>query len=141
MTLFVGIEHFAIASRSPEALAHWYVRELGFKIHTTFDNGAGKPFTYFIRLGDSGPFLELFAADREKSGREKPNSEPGLAHVAILVSDFEQAVAKMANSGARPEGELRTGPSGFRIQFYRDPEGNLFHILHRTNPLPKGGAL
>lgn len=138
MNLFVGIEHFAVAARSPESLASWYVHSLDFQYHTTFNNGPLKPLTYFIRIGDSGPFIEIFPADREKSGREKPNSEPGLAHIAILVSDFEAAVEKMSNSGARPEGELRTGPGGFRIQFYRDPEGNLFHILHRPQPLPKG---
>ena len=136
--IFLGIEHMAIAARSPEALADWYARVLGFHVHATFDNGENKPMTYFIRLGGDGPFLEIFPANREQAGREKPNTEPGISHLAISVGNFEAALEILAHSGARPEGEERKGSTGFRVQFYRDPEGNLFHILYRPAPLPQG---
>jgi catechol 2,3-dioxygenase-like lactoylglutathione lyase family enzyme len=134
---FTGIEHFAIAARSPEGLADWYARAMGFRTHTTFDNGEGQPKSYMICLGTNQPMIEIIPADRTKSAREKLNTEPGLVHVAIAVKDFNAALATLSDHGARPEGEERVAANGTRAQFFRDPEGNLFHILFRTEPLAR----
>jgi glyoxylase I family protein len=134
--LFLGIEHLAIAAKNPQALAEWYSRVLGFRARITFDNGAEKRQTYFIGLGGGVPYIELIPADVSKQNPEKPNADPGISHVAVLVSDYERAVASLAESGARKEGDERAAPFGARVQFYRDPEGNLFHILFRPQPLP-----
>ncbi|MFH0938562.1 MAG: VOC family protein [Planctomycetota bacterium] len=135
--IFDGIEHVAISARSPEGLADWYVKTLEFEIYTTFDNGSNNPKTYMLRLGEHPPFLEIFAADRSRPGHEKLNTEPGLVHLAILVSDFDRAVQRLLKAGARPDGETRSGPLFSKIQFYRDPEGNLFHILWRPKALER----
>ncbi len=132
---FTGIEHFAFAARSPEGLADWYCRAMGFRIFTTFNNGEGKPKSYMIYLGTNQPMVEIIPADRERPMREKANTEPGLVHVAITVDDFDAAVKTLSGHGARPEGDERVAPNGTRVRFFRDPEGNLFHILLRTEPL------
>jgi glyoxylase I family protein len=143
-----GIEHVALASRDPERLAAWYCRRLGFTLHVSFDNGPQRPKTCFVRAGAHGPFIEIGAAGpparpkplrRGKGPRrqtsERDNMTPGLTHLAILVSDFDGAMAKLARAGVRREGEERSAPGGARVQFYRDPEGNLFHILYRPKAL------
>ena len=134
--LFLGIEHLAIAAKNPQALAEWYSRVLGFRTRITFDNGAEKRQTFFIGLGLGCPYIELIPADQSKQNPEKPNADPGISHVAVLVSNFDRAVTALAEAGARREGEERAAPFGARVQFYRDPEGNLFHILFRPQPLP-----
>ena len=132
--VFTGIEHLAIAARSPEALSDFYTRALGFRVQATFDNPDGQPKTYMLRLGN-GPMLEIFPADRERAAREKQNVEPGIVHVAVLVSDFDEAARRLSQTAARPEGEERPAAKGGRVRFYRDVEGNLFHILWRPEPL------
>jgi len=132
--LFTGIEHLAIAAREPGRLAQWYISTLGFRVRTTLDGGPGKPQAYLLEA-TSGSWLEIFAAESGKAGVERKNTAPALAHVAILVSDFDSAQAFLDKAGVRSEGAERTAPFGARVRFYRDPEGNLFHILFRPRPL------
>ena len=131
MQLFTGIEHAAIASRDAEKLAAWYSEHLEFKLAASVENGAGKPRTCFVHL--NGNFIEIMPSAKELP--ERDNTDHGLSHLAILVSDFDAAVAKLNAAGTRKEGAECAGPWGSRIQFYRDPEGNLFHLLWRPKPL------
>jgi glyoxylase I family protein len=132
--LFTGIEHLAIAARDPARLAQWYVATLGFRVRATLDGGPGKPQAYLLESG-SGPLIEIFAADKNRRGAERVNTDPGLAHIAILVSDFDAAQERLDKAGVRSEGAERAAPLGARVRFYRDPEGNLFHILFRPKPI------
>lgn len=129
--LFTGIEHVAIASRDSEKLAAWYAQHLDFKLAASVENGPGKPKTCFIHL--NGNFLEIMLSAKELPTRD--NTDHGISHVAIVVSDFDAAMAKLARADIPKDGAERAGPWGSRIQFYRDPEGNLFHLLWRPKPL------
>ena len=129
--LFTGIEHAAIAARDTAALSSFYSEFVGFKIKHAIDPGDGKQKTFFICLGQN--YIELMPSSRETPPRE--NMDKGLSHLAILVSDFDRAVAHVNKSGTRKDGAERAGPAGARIQFYYDPEGNLFHLLWRPAPL------
>lgn len=134
--MFTGIEHLAIAAHEPETLAAWYGRLLNFKTYLTFDNGPEKPKTCMIGLTPSGPFIEIIPAVREKPLSSKENLDPGISHIAVSVSDFDAAVAALDGAGVKKEGAERAAPFNSRVQFYRDPEGNLFHLLFRPKPLP-----
>jgi glyoxylase I family protein len=133
MSVFSALEHFGLAARDTEKLARWYCEALGFAIHAELDNGPGKPKTYFVRL-PQGSMIEILPA-ADPPAKEKPNTEPGWVHLAVSVSDFEAAAATLAQHGARPEGAVRDLPGGTRVRFYRDPEGNLLHIVFRAKPL------
>jgi len=135
MDLFLSIEHIAVGSRHPQALAEWYSRTLGFQTRISFDNGPDKPRTFMMQLGN-GPMIEIIPSD-SRAPVFRNNSQPGWIHAAILVSDFDRAAEKLRDAGAQLEGEERAAPFGARVQFYRDPEGNLFHILFRPTPLPQ----
>jgi catechol 2,3-dioxygenase-like lactoylglutathione lyase family enzyme len=135
--LFTRIEHVAIAARDPEALAAWYVANLGFNIRITFDNGPGKPKTYMIAMENREPYIEIIPADLSQTVREKANTDPGISHLAICVSDFDAALKSLVSAGARREGDERKAPYGARVQFFRDLEGNLFHLLFRPTGLPE----
>jgi glyoxylase I family protein len=135
--IFTGMEHVALAARDPKALAEFYMKAAGFKTRITFDNGPDKPKTYMIGFNDDGPFIEIVPADPAKTLSARENSDPGLVHLAITVADYDTAAKHLAELGVRKEGEERKAPYGGRVQFYRDPEGNLFHILFRPTPLPK----
>jgi glyoxylase I family protein len=127
--MFTGIEHTAIAALDTNRLAAFYVEHLDFKIAASVDNGPGKQPTHFVQLG--GTFLEIMPAAGDLRAHARQNPDRGMSHVAILATDFDAAVQRVNASGAPREGGERAGPWGSRIQFYRDPEGNLFHLLWR----------
>ncbi len=135
--LFTRIEHLAIAARDPQALAAWYGANLGFSVRITFDNGADKPKTYMIGIDKREPYIEIIPADLSQPAREKANADPGISHLAICVSDFDGALKSLLAAGAKREFDERKAPYGARVQFFRDPEGNLFHLLFRPTELPK----
>lgn len=136
---FLGVEHIGLAARDAALLSAWYCTALGFRPRASVDNGPGQPKTWFLESGD-GFLLEIYPADPQELAQERPNLRPGLAHLAIGVSDFDAADKRLVEAGARVEGEARAAPFGARIRFYRDPEGNLFHIVWRPRPLPDEGG-
>ena len=121
-----GIEHTAIASANPEQLAEWYVDTLGFVI-----NYRGST-AFFVKAPD-GSMIEIIPAE----GAPGPNTmkSPGLRHLALKVSDFEQVLGVLRSKNVH----FLTEPAeskGNKVVFFSDPEGNILHLLERQTPLP-----
>ncbi len=124
--MFKGLEHTAIASPNPRALAGWYVQNLEFAITYEYDGN------YFVRAAN-GATLEIIpsAGDRAK---ETPK-DPGLRHLAVLADDFDGACRQLKQAGVRFLGEpYRAGSN--RLVFFTDLDGNLLHLIEREKPLP-----
>ncbi len=124
--MFKGLEHTAIASPSPEALANWYVKHLGFHINYSY---AGN---FFVKA-PNGAMLEIIPSE----GAPVPPKmkDPGIRHLAILVDDFDQDFAKLKEQGVHFLGEPFSN-QGNRLVFFSDGDGNIVHLIHRENPLP-----
>ncbi len=124
--LFTGLEHTAIASRSPKDLAQWYVDNLGWVINFEYDGN------YFVKA-PNGAMLEIVPSigDAPETGAKTP----GLRHLAVMVSDFDQAYAELKSKGVNLAGEPFE-VKGNRLVFFTDPEGNLLHLIARQKPLP-----
>jgi len=124
--MFNGIEHFAIASPNPKRLAEWYVETLEFKI--TFEYAGN----YFVEAADGG-LIEIIPEEgkREESGMRTP----GMRHIALSVDDFDMARNHLSAQGIKFEGEPYTN-QGNRLVFFKDPDGNLLHLIYREKPLP-----
>lgn len=127
--MVTGIEHTAIASSNPEQLAHWYVDCLGFTINYQSKNSR----TVFVRT-PGGSMIEII----EAAG---PAAEPagmkdaGFRHLALAVEDFPAACRRLQEKGvAFLADPVQKG--GTSTVFFRDPDGNLLHLLHRETPLP-----
>jgi catechol 2,3-dioxygenase-like lactoylglutathione lyase family enzyme len=121
-----GIEHAAIAAKNVERLADFYVRTLGFEI-----NYRGKS-AIFVKAGD-GSMIEIIPAEGELS--EAAPKTPGLRHLALTVTGFETECERLAAAGvAFLEPPLIK--SGNKVVFFRDPEGNILHLIERPEPLP-----
>jgi glyoxylase I family protein len=125
---FDGVEHVAIASPSPPTLAQWYVDHLAFRIIYE-SNGY-----YFIKA-PNGAVLEIIPAQGDRI--EAKMFDPGLRHVAISVKDFDAAYASLLSSNVRFLGEPYSMPSGHRLVFFSDCEGNILHLIQRAHPLPE----
>lgn len=124
--MFLGVEHFAIASPDPRNLAEWYVSHLGFRINFEY---AGN---YFVKAAN-GAMIEIIPASGERG--ESTRQTPGMRHIAIAVDNFDAAHEELKNKGVIFDGEPYAN-SGNRLVFFKDPDGNLIHLIERATPLP-----
>lgn len=128
--MFQGIEHTAISSPNPQALAEWYVENLEFRINHSY---AGN---FFVRA-KNGAMLEIIPADRPLATPQTVanNKDGGIRHLAILPDDFDAAHKALLAKGVQFVGEpFET--QGNRLVFFNDLDGNLLHLIHRPAPLP-----
>ncbi len=124
--MFRGIEHFAIASPNPKRLADWYAAYLDFEITYEY---AGN---YFVQA-QNGALIEIVPAEGERN--EAGMRTPGMRHIAISVDDFNAAYEQLKSQGVKFEGEPYIN-EGNRLVFFKDPDGNLIHLIRREKPLP-----
>jgi glyoxylase I family protein len=124
--LFTGLEHTAIAAKSPKALADWYVATLGFVINFEYDGN------YFVKA-PNGAMLEIIPSQGDAA--ETGMRTPGIRHLAVSVADFDQAHAELKAKGVHFRGEPFEN-QGNRLVFFDDCEGNILHLIHRQKPLP-----
>jgi glyoxylase I family protein len=121
-----GIEHAAIAAKDVERLAAFYVQTLGFAV-----NHRGKS-AIFVKASD-GSMIEIIPADGDPS--EATPQTPGLRHLALTVTGYEAECERLTAAGvAFLEPPLIKG--GNKVVFFRDPEGNILHLIERPEPLP-----
>lgn len=130
MAVATGIEHFAIAAKDTRALTDFYANVLGFAV--VFTNSQ-TPATFFVRPARGGCMIEIMPANNAPARRPE-RFDPGLAHVALSVSDLAATRRELAARGIAFETDvLVTGET--KAIFFRDPEGNLLHLIERPMPL------
>ncbi len=123
-----AIEHTAIASPDPEALAQWYVDRLGFTLN--YHSAASK--TCFVKA-PNGSMIEIVTSqgDRAPHGMR----DPGLRHLAMATDDFDAEHGRLKAHGVRFLTEPESS-KGNRVVFFTDPDGNILHLIQREKPLP-----
>ncbi len=122
--MYNGIEHTAIATPDPEALATWYERNLEMPIVHRYGGNV------FVRAND-GSMLELIPS--EGGAVEAAMKTPGIRHLAIKVDDFDEGVKDLESKGIKIVQFVKAGPN--RLAFFLDPEGNILHLIHRGEPI------
>jgi glyoxylase I family protein len=120
-----GIEHTAIASPNPPALADWYVETLGFVINYRGSTAV------FVKAPD-GTMIEIIAAEGDRAAQTLKT--PGLRHVALTVTDFDVVYASLKAKGVQFLSDPMDN-KGNKLVFFTDPEGNYLHLLQRATPL------
>lgn len=124
--MFLGLEHTAIATPSPQKLAQWYVDHLGFLNNYNY---AGN---YFVRASN-GTLLEFIPSEGPRA--EQKERDPGIRHLAIQVNDFDAAYSALRAQSVNFLGEPYAIGSN-RLVFFTDCDGNLVHLIERQKPLP-----
>jgi glyoxylase I family protein len=124
--MFTGIEHFAIASPNPKALADWYIEKLGFRQSYEYQGN------YFVRAQNGG-LIEIIRS--EGPAIESSARTPGLRHIAISVENFDRAHADLQAKGVEFTGAPYEN-EGNRLVFFKDRDGNLVHLIERQAELP-----
>ncbi len=131
--LYLGIDHPAISCHDVNQQAEWYCRHLGMK--RIASNGKTPP-SFLIGYDGGGAMIELMPA--RNPGPEparSPRFQPGLRHLALRVSDFEEAYRRLKNLGAEFLFEPVEAVGGGKTVSFRDPEGNELQIVQRNEKL------
>jgi catechol 2,3-dioxygenase-like lactoylglutathione lyase family enzyme len=123
--LIKGIEHTAIAARDAAALASWYESVLGFAIVYRSANAI------FVRAED-GSMIEIINADGDRGPQTMKTQ--GIRHICLAVTEFDDVYAGLQKNGVAFEGEPED-KKGNKVVFFKDPEGNILHLLQRSTPL------
>jgi glyoxylase I family protein len=129
---FTAIDHPAIACYDVRKLTDWYCQTFGMRVIAQND---ATPPAMCIGYGDSlsgGAVIEMMPA-REPGAHpaEFRRFQPGLRHMAIRVTDFDAAYAKLKAAGVEFLGEPGVAVGGGAIVSFRDPEGNELQIVQR----------
>ena len=122
--MYNGIEHTAIATEDPEGLGQWYERNLEMPIVHRYGGNV------FVRAND-GTMLELIPS--EGDAVETSMRTPGIRHLAVKVDDFDEGVKDLESKGIKIVQFVDAGPN--RLAFFLDPEGNILHLIHRSEPI------
>jgi len=127
--MILGFEHLAIAALDSKALADWYVKVFGLRI--VYDNGKQPP-TFLLKAPD-GMVIEILPATN--GTRTDCNlTAAGFRHLAVTVDDYDAAEAHLREHGITDFIERRETEKS-RLLFFRDPEGNILHLMWRAAPL------
>ena len=127
--MITGIEHVAIFSNDTAKLKDWYIKM--FDLKQVYDNGKG---TYFLKA-KNGFMIEFVMG--EDGDVPKDHTKKGLRHIAfsVSVSDFEGAVAKLQSEKVDVVTKAAISDKGIGTFFFRDPDGNVLHLISRPMPL------
>ncbi len=127
--MILGIEHIAVCARDTKALTDWYVKMFGVSV--VYDNGKG---TYFVKAPD-GSMIEIIQSGTDAA--PTPAKDWGIRHFALSVSEegFDDLVKKLKAENVEVVTDVAVSPKGIKTFFFRDIEGNIFHLIYRPEAL------
>jgi len=127
--MFTAIDHPAIACYDVQRQVNWYCQNLGMRVIARGETAA------LVGYGEGvngGAMIELMAKKHDGSPPvEVPTHCPGLRHLALRVTNFDEVKKTLTSAGATFLGEPGHAVGGGRIQSFRDPEGNELQIVER----------
>ncbi len=124
-----SIEHIAIFASDPKSLAQWYCDTLGFgTLVSKEDKGQ-----YFIDLQEGG-VLEILPARNDRQMEPHPN-DLGIRHIAFTVDDYDATATSLEERGIAFLNPHPESSGSNRLNFFRDPEGNILQMVWRQKPL------
>ena len=126
--MITGIEHIAIYAKDTKALSDWYCKTFDGEI--VYDNGKG---TYFVAFSNKS--MIEFCKNENEDNLATGLEVPGIRHIALSTDNFEDAVARVKNSGVEVLKDAVVSDKGIGTMFFRDPEGNILHFISRVKPL------
>jgi glyoxylase I family protein len=115
----------------PQGLKDWYVRVLDAVL--VFSNG-NQPPAFLLRLR-GGLLLEIYPSDSSLE-QTRRNGLAGWRHLALRVDSLEAARDWLAKRGVGFDLPIKPAGGGGRVLFFKDLEGNLWHLVERSPDSP-----
>lgn len=120
------VEHLGLPARDPVALKEWYERTLLAEL--VYANSQVPP-AFFLRL-PGGLMLEIYEGDFSLK-ETADNHLNGWRHLALRVDSLESARQELLQRGVLFDSLAKPAGGGGRVLFFKDPEGNLLHLVER----------
>jgi len=120
------VEHVGVYARDSAALAAWYARILGLKEIRRVERGDRPPVVFLG--GERGTVVEILPTDAEPAERDL--SSPGFTHLGVVVDDLDAQRERLSGLGVEVWG-VRSTSNGWKIGYFRDPEGNTLELVQR----------
>jgi catechol 2,3-dioxygenase-like lactoylglutathione lyase family enzyme len=124
------IEHFALNVEDPQAMAQWYVANLGMSV-VRGDNEP--PYVTFLAAAGGGSMIELYA-NPQGEFLDYGRFQALTFHIAFAVADITQERDRLLQAGATADGEISTTARGDKLAMLRDPWGHAIQLVQRTSP-------
>ena len=124
------LEHFALNTEDPLAMAAWYTEHMGLKV---VKQNTTPPYMTFM-ADDSGMIMiEIYKnpADQVPDYRKM---NPLLVHLAFVSEDPEQDKNRLLAAGASLESEQKQ-EDGSHLVMMRDPWGLAIQLCKRGVPM------
>ena len=121
------LEHVGIYAKDVEVMRQWYCEVLGLKVIRKLEK-AGRPPIYFLSGEEGGLIIEILPTTAERKEREL--MDPGYSHVALEVDDFDEVESYLRSKGVELFG-VRMTSVGWKIGYFKDPEGNILELVKR----------
>jgi len=122
-----ALEHIGLAARDTVALKDWYVEVLG--AGELFTDGKSPPA--FLLETAGGLLIEIYTGDI-RLDQPANNQLAGWRHLAMRVDSIESARAELARRGVIIDEPIKPAGGGGRVLFFKDCEGNLLHLVERS---------
>ena len=132
-----AIQHIGFNCRDVKAQEAFYTKHFGFRRARVFSAGTPGEFV-MLRLGQT--CLELFPTP--SGGRQRPrcDNELGFKHLAFEVPDLDATLARLHADGIATDAVIDCSnlAPGFRICFFKDPDGNSIELMqgYQDDPVP-----
>jgi len=123
-----SVEHIGLAARNTVLLRDWYMKTLGARV--VFENDQ-KPRAYLLEM-PGGLLIEIYPAEFTIVETAE-NRLAGWRHLALTVDSIETASSGLAALGVIFQDQTKPAGGGGRVLFFRDPEGNLLHLVERPD--------
>lgn len=125
------MEHFAINTADPVAMAKWYCEHLGMSVAR---QGAPPHHMHFLADASGRVVMEIYCNPPELVPDYR-NQNPLVLHLAFVSSDIEGTRERLIAAGAVAEGEPFFTPDGDHIAMLRDPWGFCIQFCKRAVPM------
>ena len=122
-----AVEHIGLAARDTVALKDWYAAVLGSR--EVFADGKSPP-AFLIEMA-GGLLIEIYPSDTSVDVTGN-NKLAGWRHLAMRVDSIESARDELARRGVIFEEPIKPAGGGGRVLFFKDGEGNLLHLVERS---------
>lgn len=125
----VQFHHVTLSVSDVDRVSQWYANVLGFKIHDRFTlTRPDNQKIQVVRVEIPGLQMDISQFPGSTSP-DRSGERQGWRHLAIQVNNVEQSYQRLQKQGiqflAKP---LIYNPPGYRIAFFRDPEGNILEL-------------
>ncbi len=125
-----NLDHIGLAATSPNLLREWYTNVL----NTTEVWRSPEVEAYLLRL-PGGSMIEIYPATTRSTPEVAAiNGVAGWRHLALRVPNLETAIQHLDQHNVSWRSDIRPAGGGGRVRFFSDPEGNLWHLVERSNP-------